>query len=204
MIYRSETMARTPISDENAAERGNVTVQRAWIGRHNYVINAETVMRDAYRLLSLVLGDRALALLPPQDEHDLLVGLRDQFVEDELVHLLIGTAVMNRSHDDHMSGPRGDEDELSFAPVTLVCGTLTIETGRRGAVTEDLLLRETCNKIIHADEIRVQPEAVEGAAFPVLPHDVLLTGRAFGRSWRAVLNVPNYVRATIMNFRDIR
>ncbi len=195
-------MARTPTADENVPEERNVTVQRSWIGRHNYVINADTVMKDVYRLLSLVMGDRPVALLS-EDDHDLLVGLRDQFVEDELVHLLIGTAVMNRSHDDHMSGPRNDEDEFSFTPVDLVCGTLTTE-GRRETVTEDLLLREACNKIIHADEIRVDTEVVEDAAFPVLPHNVLLIGRAYGRPWHAILNVPNYVRATIMNFRDIR
>lgn len=185
-----------------AAPAVEVQTQRSWIGRHNYVINAETVMRDVYRLLSLVIGDRPLALLP-SDSHDLLVDLREQFVEDELVHLLIGTAVMNRSHDDHMSGPRGDADELSFAHVTLVCGTLTMEKSG-SQVTEDLLLREACNKIIHADEIRVEPESIEDAAFPVLPHDVILVGRAFGRPWQAMLHVPNYVRATIMNFRDIR
>lgn len=195
-------MARRPTSDETAPVARNATVQRAWIGRHNYVINADNVLRDVYRLLSLVMGDRAIALLP-EDDHHLLVGLRDQFVEHELVHLLIGTAVMNRSHDDHMSGPRRDEDELSFAPVTLICGTLTTE-GRTGAVTEHLLLREACNKIIHADEIRVDAETVENAAFPVLPHDVILIGRAYGRPWQTVLNVPNYVLATIMNFRDIR
>lgn len=192
-------MARRPTSNNNAR---NSTVQAAWIGRHNYVINAETVLKDVYRLLSLVVGDRALALLP-EDNHGLLVGLRDQFVEDELVHLLIGTAVMNRSHDDHMSGPRRDADELSFAPVTLVCGTLTTE-GRKETATVDLLLREACNKIIHADQIRVETETVGNAAFPVLPHDVILVGRAHDRHWQAILSIPNYVRATIMNFRDIR
>lgn len=195
-------MARRPTRNEGAPVERNATVQRAWIGRHNYVINADTVLKDVYRLLSLVMGDHALALLP-DDGYHLLVGLRDQFVEDELVHLLIGTAVMNRSHDDHMSGPRRDEDELSFVPVTLICGTLTTE-GRTETVTEDLLLREACNKIIHADEIRVDAETVENAAFPFLPQNVILIGRAYGRPWQGVLNVPNYVRATIMNFRDIR
>jgi len=64
-----------------------------------------------------------------------------------------------------------------------------------------LRFREACNKIIHADHITAEIEQVEGAVYPVLPRTLVLRGRQGKRSWQASLNVPEYVRATLKNFR---
>ncbi len=186
-----------------AKTAANIEVQKAWIGRHNYVLNSDTVLRDLYRLLNVIMADAAIAHLAV-DDGDVLVSLRDQFVEDELIHLLIGTAVMNRSHDDHMDGPRKDEAELAFVPVALTCGRLTDDVGGKQERELDLNLREACNKIIHAEQITVETQQLENNAFPSLPTTVILRGTLGKKAWLAFLDVPNYARATIMNFRDIR
>jgi hypothetical protein len=184
------------------ASGGAIETQAPWPGRHNYIINSDTVLRDVYRLLNVVLADEAIARLATQ-QGDELVSLRDQFVEDELIHLLISTAVMNRSHDDHMAGPRADRSELSFSPVDQVCGRLTNDLGGSREQEIDLNLREACNKIIHAEHITVETQLIEGAQFQSLPTTVVLRGTLGRRGWVALLNVPDYVRATFKNFRDI-
>lgn len=191
---------KTPRKAKPAAK---VETQKEWIGRHNYSLNSDTVLRDVYRLLNVVMADEAIARLAIAPG-DVLVDLRDQFVEDELVHLLISTAIMNRSHDDHMDGPRNDAAELSFAPVALGCGRLVTDIG--GAKEEDveLTFREACNKIIHAEHITVETHNAENVAFPFLPTTVELRGTLRKKPWLAFVDVPNYVRATLLNFRDIR
>lgn len=99
-------------------------------GRHNYQINSAIVLRDAYRLLCLVAAEERIAKLS-YSERDPLAVLRDQFVDDELVHLLISTAEMNRAQDDLMSGPRQVTAELSFAPLVHECGSLVNNDNKR-------------------------------------------------------------------------
>ena len=138
-----------------------VETQAPWRGRHNFVLNSETVLRDAYRLLSLVLGDQIISATC-EDERDPLAQLHDQFIEDELVQLLISTAVMNRTQDEHMSGPRNDENELSFSPIVHHCGTLNANLMAEDVVTKPLTLREACNKIIHAEHITAETAEGDG------------------------------------------
>jgi len=180
-----------------------VETQKEWTGRHNYSLNSDTVLRDAYRLLNVVMADEAISRLATATG-DVLVDLRDQFVEDELIHLLISTAIMNRSHDDHMDGPRKDTAELSFALVALACGRLVTDVGGSKEEDVELSFREACNKIIHAEHITVEVQNAENVAFPFLPMTVELRGTQRKKPWLAFVDVPNYVRATLLNFRDIR
>jgi hypothetical protein len=186
-----------------AAPVAAVETQAPWVGRHNYVLNSATVLRDAYRLLCLIMADDGIARLS-ESENDLLGAVRDQFVEDELVHLLISTAVMNRAQDDHMSAPRNDEGELGFAPLHHECGSLVEDITKDEPKEIALSFREACNKIIHADHITAEVEQIEGAAYPVLPRALVLRGRQGKKAWQAFLNVPEYVRGTFRNFRDLR
>lgn len=52
-----------------------IEVQAPWKGRHNYVLNSQTVLRDVYRLLCIVMADGAIAGLAENDQ-DPLVRLR--------------------------------------------------------------------------------------------------------------------------------
>lgn len=175
-------------------------IQVPWKGRHNYQINSATVLRDAYRLLCLVMAEERIAKLS-DSERDPLAELRDQFVEDELVHLLISTAIMNRAQDDHMSGPRHDAAELSFAPPEHECGSLVNNVEEASKAGVPLNFREACNKIIHADHITAEIEQIEDAAYEILPLALVLRGRHGKNAWQASLNVPEYVRGTFKNFQ---
>ena len=174
-----------------------MVIDTEWIGRHNYELNSATVLRDVYRLLTMVLADDRIATAAG-NAHDPLAQLRGQFVEDELIHLLIGTAVVNRLQDDHMRGPREDDADLAFQPLRHECGTLRPNAHEEGEVP--LNFREACNKIIHAVHITAETEEREGAAFRILPPTVILQGEHNGRAWIAHLNLFEYARASVRNF----
>src|SRR6185312_12453785 len=89
---------------------------------------------------------------------DPLRSLRNRFVEDELVHLLIGTAIANRIQFEHMSGPRNDPSELSYQPLDHACGQLQRDVTSSARVP--LLFQEACNKIIHGLNIVAQTSGV--------------------------------------------
>jgi hypothetical protein len=186
-------------SQASTAQAAEAEVQAPWIGRHNYTLNSSTVLSDVYRLLTVVFADRAIAAVC-QSERDELAQMRDQFIEDELVHLLIATAAMNRTHHDHMGGPRSDETELGFELVEHHCGLLVPDVSVDPPREEPLIFREACNKIIHATQIVVETEEVDQLPYPVALATVTLRGTRAGTPWQARLDVPEYARATWMNF----
>ena len=133
------------------SEDSDTNAPALWSGRRNYTLNSGTVLRDAYRLLCVVMADRAIAEFATKDN---LVSLRSLFVEDELVHTVIQLAIMNRTQLDHMEELRCDDSELSFETIETKCGELTENDGANSD-KKCLTFREACNKIIHAEEIKV-------------------------------------------------
>jgi hypothetical protein len=175
-----------------------MTEQSEWIGRRNFDLNSDVILRDAYRLLTTVLADRAIAE-EAIDEDDPLAHLREQFVQDELIHTLISLSVVNRLHDEHMRGPRGDQNELSFPPLQHICGRLRPDMGSQ--IEQPLQFRDACNKIIHALHIDAQTVSSKNCAFSVLPRFLKLYGERTGADWEATLDVVEFIKATVRNFR---
>lgn len=168
-----------------------------WEGRHNYHLNSATVLQDVYRLLSTVMGDRAV-MDAAAGSDDRLRTLRNQFIEDELVHLLVATAVANRIQLEHMAGPRNDPDELSYSPLVHECGQLQQDVSVLHRIP--LTFREACNKIIHAEAIVAQTTGVPEET-PV-GTIVALRGRLRQVTWLAHLDVVAYARGAVRNFED--
>lgn len=170
------------------------------VNRRNYKLNSAIVLRDVYRLLSVVQADEPLVMATRSDTDEFAM-LRDWFAEDEFVHLLIGTAVANRAQDDHMKSFRNDENELSFQTKTAQCGTLIRNYTDENSPTEELSFREACNKIIHAEKIMPELQQVKGAYTPFLLPEVTLYGEQNRREWKAVLDIHSYCRSSYINFQ---
>jgi hypothetical protein len=168
-----------------------------WYGRRNFQLNSQTVLRDLYRLLTLVAADGPVMRMS-SETNDPLRYLRNRVIEDEFVRLLVATAIANRIQLEHMSGLRDDPDELSFDSVDRTCGRLQPNADLQTAVP--LLFREACNKIVHALNIVVEtrgpPEEV-----PV-ERTVTLRGQLQRNIWLAHMDLYDYVRASIINFRE--
>lgn len=169
-----------------------------WTGRHNFQLNSATVLRDVYRLVSVFAAEPAL-IEASSEPRDPLRSLREQFLADEVVHLLIGTAIANRTQLDHMSGPRNDPNELSFAPVEHQCGTLWPDITQADA-SQPLPFREACNKIVHA--VNIVPETEGDPAESPLNGLVILRGERYSKAWIAHLDLLEYVRASVRNWED--
>ncbi|MCZ8178316.1 MAG: hypothetical protein O9309_04760 [Rhizobium sp.] len=169
----------------------------ATYGRNNFELNSAIAIRDIYRLFLVFSGDGQLFDLAPSPDDPLRL-MRDDHFADEITHLLIGTAVANRIHAEHMSHLRADPAELRHQPITLRCGSLqpdVLNSDKEVALT----FEQACNKIIHA--IHIVPDCGNPAENP-LSSQVKLRGTLGKAAWSAYLSIPQYVRASILNFRD--
>lgn len=158
-------------------------------GTPGYRLNSSVVLRDLHRLLStfLALGPvRQLAA-----EADPLLELHELCAEDDIVHLLVSTAVSNRLHLEHMQELRDSPQELAFEPLSGTCGELWTE--EKNEASEPLQFREACNKILHAKSIEI---------FDTKKPVLRLFGTLGRREWMALVEVLDYVRISVRNFED--
>ncbi len=166
-------------------------------GRNNFELNSAIAIRDIYRLFLVFSGDGQLFELAPAPDDPLRL-MRDDHFADEIIHLLVGTAVANRIHAEHMSHLRADPADLKHQPINLSCGSLQpdiLSSNREVPLT----FEQACNKIIHA--VHIIPDCGNPAENP-LSSEVKLRGHLAKSAWSAYLNIPQYVRASILNFRD--
>lgn len=168
-------------------------------GRRNFDLNSSTVRRDLYRLASIVMADHVF-VEEFQGEDDPLRQLRGQFIEDEIVHLLISTAIMNRIQDEHMQPFRNDSNELSFSSIDRPCGTLQIVNGDDADTNTTLSFREACNKIVHCVHL-VAETGGDPEHYPV-GNTIILRGTYRDEAWIAHLNIMEYIRASVENFEN--
>ena len=177
-------------------ENSDTNVQAPRRERHNYELNPDTVLRDAYKLLCVVMADRAITGF---DGTDNLVSLRNHFAEDELLHTVIQLAIMNRKQLDNMKELRSDPSELSFGSVERKCGELTENDGPNSD-KKCLTFREACNKIIHAEKIKVIPDENGDSVFPGRESTLILCGTKDQNPWQANLVILEFLRGTFNNF----
>lgn len=166
-------------------------------GRNNFELNASIALRDVYRLFLVFAGDARIFDLTADDQQDPLRLMRDDLFVDEITHLLIGTAIANRIQLEHMDAPRSEPSDEAARVSDVGCGDLWPDVvGDKGS--QKLSFREACNKIVHA--IHIVPDCGNPAENP-LTSDVKLRGHKGKEAWVAYLNIPQYVRASVMNFR---
>ncbi|WP_202322044.1 hypothetical protein [Mesorhizobium sp. 113-3-9] len=166
-------------------------------GRNNFELNSSIAIRDIYRLFLVFSGDGRLFELAPTPDDPLRL-MRDDHFADEIAHLLVGTAVANRIHLEHMSQLRADPAEPKHRLVSMQCGSLQTDILNSGKEFP-LSFEQACNKIIHA--VHIVPDCGNPAENP-LSSEVKLRGHLGKTAWSAYLNIPQYVRASILNFRD--
>lgn len=88
---------------------------RAW-GPKLRPLNAEIVLREIYRLASMVLADPAVMTAAGEDFNEPLYRLRSQFGEGELVYRLLSSANSNRTQIDHAVEHRAQMSGRGFHP----------------------------------------------------------------------------------------
>lgn len=152
-----------------------------------YRLDASIVLKDLYRLLSAIMSIHSVEKLNGGKD-DPLLELQGRFAESEIVHLLVTTAAAQRVHEDSVRPFRDDHNDSFGKDSDRVCGQLTIE-----GETKPLLIRDACNKIIHASSIEILD-----AAKPFLA----LQGRQGKKAWEANVELIEYIRASVENLED--
>ena len=152
-----------------------------------YRLNAQTIHRDLYRLAAILLSYMAL-----EKSGDRLLDLRDQFVDDELSHLIAQTANANRLQREHMQLLRTDPTETSFEPVEGNCGEWDWPTEAWKA-GKPLSFKDACDKIIHAQEVGI-------ISFD--PPSIFLSGQRSGKKWEVKVDLLQYIELSAKNFDD--
>jgi hypothetical protein len=166
-------------------------------GRNNFELNASIALRDVYRLFLVFAGDARIFDLTGEGQNAPLRLMRDDLFVDEITHLLIGTAIANRIQLEHMHAVRSGSSDEAGKIADAECGDLYSNIlGDNGS--QKLSFREACNKIVHA--IHIVPDCGNPAENP-LTSEVKLRGHKGKEAWAAYLNIPQYVRVSVMNFR---
>lgn len=154
--------------------------------KDGYRPNTEHAALELYRLLSIFLASPSFARLRKgTGERWEAIDHLQQFEEDEITRILLYAAVTARVVDDR------EEGILDL--VGLPCGTLTETRGGKATETA-LLLREACNKIIHAKKIRFDVSETDERQPYINPTLYLYGTRSNGAEWKATLDVIRFVK----------
>jgi hypothetical protein len=125
-----------------------------------------------------------------------LEALRSRFFWDEVSRILIYLAIQGRLYLN-LKSPFDRSDRMRSLPVwNESCGYLE-EISLQPKATKPLVLSEAFNKIIHADVIN--PDVEAGSCSEMLTAQkinstVYLRGMHFEKSWRAALDIIEFVR----------
>lgn len=140
-----------------------------------YSVAAEAMDLEVYILAALFCGSHGLHAI--EADHQGLRWVRSTFEASEVSRRVISLAVVLRSHLDS-----------SNTKSTVSVGSLLPDVSKPGTRTA-LLLREACNKIIHADIVDLNDPADSSEEVPRLSRRIQLQGSWSGKDWHAEIDV---------------
>jgi hypothetical protein len=153
---------------------------------------------DLYRLLCMFVGDRRLAEM--EAESIVIETLRYRYVDSECIRILTSTSAALRIVFD--------QNEKEFAEISQrSCGEL-YSNWPKNPNAEVLMLREACNKIIHATKVHRDVMDPDPGYNPnqkgvyLLPY-LFLHGTRDGQNWKAKLSIIDFARhaaATLIRY----
>jgi hypothetical protein len=144
-------------------------------------INEEHFRLELFKLMFYTLGDEVYCQLAKQNPDCSFADLHSDFYLDEIISLLISTAVKGRIYDETHS--------FIFDSLGGECGILQLESGG----TTKLTLRTAFNKILHAKQHIWERDDDLASR-----HGVHLYGSYKGERWFARLDIPKYVHYCTM------
>lgn len=146
--------------------------------------NTENTIVELHRLLAIFLASRNFAELCveyPGERFDPIYRIQE--VEtDEITRILLNLAVTARVVDDR----EGKVFELAGSD----CGTLQKDSTKEDCVILDI--REACNKIIHAQKVRLDVDELGVQRY--LNPTIYLYGSLQNKEWRARLDVIKFCK----------
>ena len=128
----------------------------------SYVLDRESIKLHCYQLICLFYANKEIARQsdPTHEYPDPAAQLERAFFARELTRLLLSIAIAVRTLDDQMNARRTDDPDR----IRYVGNRDLINKRHHCMMFDELSLRETCNKLIHAST--VEPHTTDG----VEPH----------------------------------
>lgn len=160
--------------------------------REGHFPRTETALLELYRLVAIFLASKNFATLrttPLGVGHDPVYELQER-EEEEITRILLVLAITARVIDDR----EGGVCEL----VRTNCGKLQKNASMQ---TEDLTLRDACNKIIHAKKVRLDLEEDELGRSYLNPY-IYIYGEQGGVEWRATIDVILFAKEYVTCMGD--
>lgn len=147
--------------------------------------NTTTAMVELHRLLAIFLASKSFALLrtKPLGEGNDPISLIQEVEQEEITRILLFLAIVARVIDDR--------EKAVLKILSSRCGALF--TGEDFSNAENLLLRDACNRIIHAAKVRLDCDEVEGQMYfnPIIH----LYGEFHpNKPWKAELDVIAFAK----------
>jgi hypothetical protein len=186
-----------------------------------YILDVEGIKLNSYKLIALFYANKEIARSIDPEERDGVAKLEDKYFFSEMSKLLIEIAISIRVLDDQMKS-LPPESEIKTAYNSAIEAT---NKRHSCMMFDELSLRETCNKIIHANVVEPHieesengdhqidrynwlgwSEAVEyseGEEVPkpdpikwkYLTNNIRLGGKKGKKQWWYLLQVPVFVEA---------
>lgn len=155
-----------------------------------YPIEGILIELEIYRLLCIFCSSHDLHKLSTGGENDDLDSMRQKFEETEACRLLISIAIMLRSITDTTPS----HTKLRLGEQEPVVGTLQPDIENNETKTTDLMFRNACNKIAHADHINFDMAEDNPEKMSYINPTVYLYGELHEKQWKASVNVIEFAR----------
>ncbi|WP_313491920.1 MULTISPECIES: hypothetical protein [Sphingobacterium] len=124
-----------------------------------YIFDNSTILAKCYELLSVLFGDKEFARrIDPNDPHCTLAALKSRYFESSITRLMIEIAATVRVMQDQINLLPAESEERQIYEQRI---QIVDEYDFDEFDPEDYKLRKVCNKIIHANSIKLM--AKEGA-----------------------------------------
>lgn len=159
------------------------------LGNTGFSIDADQVRLDAYRLLTIFLAEERFASLRTGDSDSAPDILYNEFARLEIERLLINIAILVRMTDD--ASREGRTLDQASNPVVRKL------TRSKGDADVDLLLRDACNKIIHANAVIFRKTSGEFSWTDKLEPLIELKGKLNSNECLAVVDVHAFCEAVV-------
>ncbi|MEB8431875.1 hypothetical protein OO007_06515 [Cocleimonas sp. KMM 6892] len=145
---------------------------------HN--LNLKQIRLDIYRLACYFEANKSFANQNVESNQDLCINrLPREFLEDEVSRILLQSAIIIRILDDESEADKEEKNPF-------YCGELLFKNS-----TQQLSLREACNKIVHGQQINFDIEELNGHSY--LKPIVYLYGYQGKNDWKATLQIQQFV-----------
>ncbi len=145
------------------------------------------VRLDLYRLFCYIHSSKHFADLTDGTDSCSYQPLRHSFEKDEIVRILIATAVFGRRFEKRYLRERGDSELSESTEIG------TLQRNLKNDETVVLNVREGCNKIIHAEHIVIEEESKDPYYGWLKPRIYLYSSPLKNDGWLATIDIDKFV-----------